>query len=224
MPGWRSGAAGAAGRVGRCDCRAIDARSAAKRATADSRRRRRPVTSTNGGRCCGGCRVTLSRRVDPDGLGVAGLATGLERLDDDHAAAAAGTRGGEHGLRPVIGGSLLLGIGGGARAGFEKLARLGDALLAAAAGEEAVMTDAMEGLGQDVGEETADELGDRKGHRRVAARALDPVVLDLEGDARRIGGDQAAVGDGDAVGVARQVGAVGLGSRSRLAAPRSVAS
>ena len=30
----------------------------------------------------------------------------------------------------------------------------------------------------------------------------DPVVLDLEGDAARIGADQALVGDGDAMGIA----------------------
>jgi hypothetical protein len=93
-----------------------------------------------------------------------------------------------------------LGIGSGARGNFEKLARPREVLLANAAGQEAVVTDAVEALGQDVDEEAADELGDLKGHRRVAARPLDPVVLDLECDAPLIRGDQAAVGDGDAVG------------------------
>src|SRR5262245_8933925 len=68
------------------------------------------------------------------------------------------------------------------------------------------VADAVEALGQDVDEEAADELMRAERHGGVAAWPLDPVVLDLEGDARRIGGDQAAVGDGDAVGVARQVG------------------
>jgi len=43
MPGWCSGATGAARRVGWCDCYASDARSAAQRAAVESRRRRRPV-------------------------------------------------------------------------------------------------------------------------------------------------------------------------------------
>ena len=65
-------------------------------------------------------------------------------------------------------------------------------------------------FGQDVQQEAADELGRRERHGRVAAWSLDPVVLDPEGHARSVGGDQAAVGDGDAVGVARQVGEHGL--------------
>ena len=42
-------------------------------------------------------------------------------------------------------------------------------------------------------------------HGRVSAWPFDPVILDLEGDAGRIGADQPAVGDGDAVGVAGQI-------------------
>src|SRR5574342_444058 len=82
---------------------------------------------------------------------------------------------------------------GGARGGLQKLASLCQALVARAAGEEPVVADAVEALGQDVEEEAADELVRAQRHGGVAARPLDPVVLDLEGDARRIGGDQAAV-------------------------------
>ena len=55
-------------------------------------------------------------------------------------------------------------------------------------------------------EEAADELVHCQGHGLIAAGSLDPVILDLEGDAVGIGGDQAEIGDGDAVGIARQVG------------------
>ena len=55
-------------------------------------------------------------------------------------------------------------------------------------------------------------------HGLVAAGAFDPVVLPLEGDAGLVGGDQPAVGDGDAMGVARQIGEHGLGSAERLLA------
>ena len=51
----------------------------------------------------------------------------------------------------------------------------------------------------------------RQRHGLVAARPLDPVILPPEGDAGVVGRDQAAIGDGDAVGVARQIGEHGLG-------------
>ena len=45
----------------------------------------------------------------------------------------------------------------------------------------------------------------------VAAGSLDPIVLDLECDASLVERDQAAVRDGDAVGIARQIGEHRLG-------------
>jgi hypothetical protein len=44
-----------------------------------------------------------------------------------------------------------------------------------------------------VDEEPADELADVERHRRVPARAFDPVVLDLERDAALVDCDQAMV-------------------------------
>ena len=63
-----------------------------------------------------------------------------------------------------------------------------------AAGEQAVVADAMEACGQHVHQETADELIRRERHDLVALGALDPVVLPFESDAFLIAGDQAAVG------------------------------
>jgi hypothetical protein len=54
------------------------------------------------------------------------------------------------------------------------------------------------------------EGGER--HPLVTIAALDPVILPSEGDAVLIEGDQAAVGDGDAVGIARQIGQHRLGA------------
>ena len=68
------------------------------------------------------------------------------------------------------------------------------------------MTDAVEALGQDVEQEAADELVRLQRHRLVPIAALEPVVLPREGDAGVVGRDQAAVGDCDAVGVAREIG------------------
>ena len=63
------------------------------------------------------------------------------------------------------------------------------------------MADAVEAFGQDVDEEAADELVSCERHPLVSVTALDPIVLPPEGDALLVEGDQAAVGDGDALAV-----------------------
>jgi hypothetical protein len=55
-------------------------------------------------------------------------------------------------------------------------------------------------------QEPPDELVRLERHGLVAAGSLDPVVLVAERDAGCVGGDEAAVGDRDAVGVAGQIG------------------
>ena len=116
------------------------------------------------------------------------LAAGLEGLDDDHAAAAAGARVREWLRR--IGVACRLGRRWGQ---VEEFAHGFDRFVAIGAGELAVVTDAVETLGEDVAEEAADELADVEGHGGVAARSLDPIVLDLECDASLVERDQAAV-------------------------------
>ena len=64
----------------------------------------------------------------------------------------------------------------------------------------------MESAGQDVAQEPADEVVGRERHHLVSIAAFDPVVLPLEGDALVVERDQPTVGDGDAVGVAGQIG------------------
>jgi hypothetical protein len=54
-------------------------------------------------------------------------------------------------------------------------------------------------------EEAADELVCRECHERVPLGTLDPVVFVFERDAHRVSCDQAAIGDGDAMRVAREV-------------------
>ena len=63
------------------------------------------------------------------------------------------------------------------------------------------MADAMQAFGQHVHQEAPDKLGCAQRHGRIAPRPFDPVILDLESDAIRIGTDQPSVGDGDAVGM-----------------------
>jgi hypothetical protein len=70
-------------------------------------------------------------------------------------------------------------------------------------------------FGQDVAQETADELTGGKRHPLVSGAAVGAIVLVAEGDAVLVERDQPAVGDGDAVGVARQIGEHRLGSAER---------
>jgi len=125
--------------------------------------------------------------------------TALEDLDDDHATAAAWT-------------SWFAGIGGGGGGpafrfcNGEQFTRMYDVVGASAFGEQAVVADAVEALRQHVDEEAANELVGGERHALVSITALDAVVLPLEGDALLVEGDRAAVRDGNAVGVARQIG------------------
>src|SRR5262249_16767677 len=82
--------------------------------------------------------------------------------------------------------------------------------------EQHVVPDAMEALRQDVDQEPADELAGGEPPGLEAIRPLDSIVLDLEGDAPLVGGDQPAIGGGDAGGVAGQIGEHGLRSAERL--------
>ena len=116
-----------------------------------------------------------------------------EGLDDDHAAAAAWT------CRLVVIGSI-----GGLALGLwpsEQFASTRDVVGAGGFGQQAVVADAVEALGQDVDEESADELVCGECHALVSISALDTVVLALEGDAVLVECDQAAIGDGNAVGI-----------------------
>src|SRR5258705_6688529 len=103
------------------------------------------------------------------------LAAGLESLDDEHAAAAARARLRERlgwiGVVCLLSFCRSIGRGWGQ---VEGLAHRGDGFGAIAAGEQAVVADAVEALGQDMGEETADEIIDVGPHRGVAGRVPDP--------------------------------------------------
>ncbi len=69
----------------------------------------------------------------------------------------------------------------------------------------------MEAGGQDVDQEAADELARRQGHQLAPGRSVGAVVLPLKRDALLVHGDQTAIGDGDAMGVAGEIGQHGLG-------------
>src|SRR6266566_704862 len=129
-----------------------------------------------------------------------------EGLDDDHAAAATWT------CRLVVIGSIGIGRLALRLWPSEQFADARDVVGAGGLRQQAVVTDAVEALGQDVDEESADELVCGECHPFVSISALDSVVLALEGNAVFVECDQAAIGDGNAVGIA--------GERDRPAPPR----
>ena len=105
----------------------------------------------------------------------------------------------------------------GRRRDGEQFAGACEAGLAGGAGEQAVVADAVEAARQDVEQEAADELVGRERHDLLAVGAVAAIILVAEGDAGLVEGEQPAVRDGDAVGVARQIGEHGLGARRRAA-------
>ena len=112
-----------------------------------------------------------------------------------------------HGCGSTRGSSIAaLGVSGSfGRDGTASSLRACAMFAARLAGEQAIVADAMEALRQHVDQEAADELVGRQRHRLVSGGPFDPIILPLEGDALVVGRDQAAIGDGDAVGVARQI-------------------
>src|SRR5262249_18722856 len=70
-----------------------------------------------------------------------------------------------------------------------------DVLGAPAVGEQAVMPDTVETVGQYVDQEAADELIGAERHKFVASVALGPVILPFEGHALAVESDEAAVGN-----------------------------
>src|SRR5215468_8860577 len=137
--------------------------------------------------------------------------TRLERLDDQHARAAMRAQMVML-LREyrVLAGSIIgwVLLGRWELGRSDQLTSAGELLGArvTAIGEQTVVPDAVKALGQNVDEEPANELARLQRHGFVPVRAFEAVVLVFERDAVRVGGDQATVGDGDAMGVAGEVG------------------
>src|SRR5204863_3194153 len=132
------------------------------------------------------------------------LAAAREDLDDNHASAAARAGARLHAWLVRCGGLLLLRLNDAGHS-TEQLAGAGDVSGTIAVGEEAIVADPVETLGQHVHQEAADELMRGERHRLPAAGPVDTVVLPPEGDGIGVGGDQSTVGDGDAMGVAREI-------------------
>src|SRR5215472_9454844 len=170
------------------------------------------MSGVRDGWLCGEQSERAAVRVDPyrrrcRRWPISRLAAAREDLDDDHASAAARTGARLHAWLVWCGGVLLLKLNDAGQS-TEQLAGAGDVGGTIAVGEEAIVADPVEALGQHVHQEAADELMRGERHRLPAVGAVgavDAVVLPPEGDGIGVGGDQSAVGDGDAMGVAREI-------------------
>src|SRR6516165_4508488 len=98
---------------------------------------------------------------------------------------------------------------------MEQYAGCRDVLSAVGVGKEPIVADAVEALGQHVHQEAPDKLVRVKPHRLPAVRAGDAIVLPTERDAGVVGGNEAAVRDGDTMRVTGEIAQHLLGSRER---------
>ncbi len=134
-----------------------------------------------------------------------------EGRDDEHRGAAVSAD--EGGLNAVCLGGGCGEIGGQLRCGLiQQLASGIDLDFAIGIGEQPIVSDAMKATRQHVQQEAAHELFGSQSHGLVARPAVSPVVLPAESHAAIITGEEPAVGDGDPVGVTREIGENGLGS------------
>src|SRR3974390_2563724 len=136
--------------------------------------------------------------------------TAFEPLDDDHAAAAARASV-LWWLRLVSVCSCSVDRIHREYRQREQLTGASDVVGTFAAGEQAIIADAVEACGKHVHEEAADELVHGERHHLVALAAFEPVVLPLEGDALVVACEQAAIGDGNTMGVAGEKRKTSLG-------------
>src|SRR5215469_15020435 len=97
----------------------------------------------------------------------------------------------------------------------EQLTGSREVLGARGVGEETVVTDAMEPVGQHMDQEAADKLVGVERHQLVASGGLGPVILPFEDHALAVEGDEPAIGNGNPVRVAGKVGEHSLGSAKR---------
>src|SRR5246127_3406328 len=98
---------------------------------------------------------------------------------------------------------------------MEQCAGCRDVLSAVGVGKEPIGANSVEAVGQHVHQEAPDKLVRVKPDGLPAARAADAIVLPTERDAGVVGGNEAAVRDGDTMRVTGEIAQHLLGSRER---------
>ena len=88
----------------------------------------------------------------------------------------------------------------------EQFPAAGQFLTAVAVSKETKMPDARESVRQGVEEKAADELVGSQRHDARFVAAVAAIVLPLKGDGVVLMSEQALIGDGDAMGVAAEIG------------------
>ena len=129
----------------------------------------------------------------------------VDDLDDDHGPAAA--RAWRARMRR-FGGRLVW----GGRREREQLAGAFEVGFAGAAGEQAIVADAVEPARQAVQQEAADELVGAERHDLLPVWCGTAIVLVAERDPMLVEPQEATVRDGDPVSVAREIGEHGFGT------------
>ena len=143
----------------------------------------------------------------------AGCVLLIKDIDDEHRRAALRTDEGWEGSSVTAIVVICVVCSGFRARGWEQeqLAGMSQVILAPGVGEQAVVSDAMESVRQDMDEEAPDELVGGQGHGFVASPSFVAIVFIFEGDTVIIMRYQAGVGDGDAVGVSGEVSEYGVG-------------
>lgn len=133
-------------------------------------------------------------------------------LDDDQPPAATRARKRQNaGRLIVIAEAIIIGVTLVTRRSPEQMPDPCDIGRAVAVSVEAIVANAVLAFGEHVDQEPTDELWGRERHGGVTSCAFKAVIFDAEGDTALIETDQAAVGNGHPVRVARQIGQHGFG-------------
>ena len=116
-----------------------------------------------------------------------GCGAAFEGLDDDHAAAVAGTGMNQRfvAIGRISTGRFAFELGDG-----EQFTGACDVVYTRGFGEQAVVADAMEALRQHMDQEAADELVGGERHQLGALAAFGTIVFPLEGDAIAVESDR----------------------------------
>ena len=121
-----------------------------------------------------------------------------------------------HGSRRVSGmGSADVSGAATGSASPQQVPDLRDVGFATGTGQQAVVPDTVEAVGQDMDHETADDLIGGQLHDPLSVAGLDAVILPAERDGLGISADQAVVRDRHAVRVAAKIGQHRLGATER---------
>src|SRR5262249_61599924 len=98
----------------------------------------------------------------------------------------------------------------------QELTRASDVVGAVAIGKQAIVPDAVKAFGEDVHEEATNKFVGVERHRLPAIGPIETIILPAKPDATVVGANEAAVGNGYAMGVAGHISQDGFGSGERL--------